>query len=318
MATQSRRSAKWWVAGTSRAHDAPVILSDGSHEAPFLAGASGLVAPGWTVSTLQTPGYRNSTYQGAVAKPGVAQIPVLIEGATPAEFRAKRDDLVDALNPERGPGLLELSADLQTEDGAVRWVSAVYTGGLEGEESPGTSGSTWWRPVIKFQTLDLWRDVEPAVGVWKGKPTVPFFGPLFPLKFSPIGVDVVSALDLDGNAPTWPDYVLQGPFLSIQAANSRTGEAWRIARETVDTEALVIIGQPGEQAVTVLNLVDGQWVSTGVSAWEAFVNDSFLFPLTPADQWRGRPADEVAWTVNGTGDATRLTVSAAAAWYGAP
>lgn len=295
----SLRSARWFPADGSD----PVVLSDGTWDYPFLAGATGLLAPQVTVQVRQSPGVRGGRFESATVKPSTISLPVLVEGSDRAAFKARRAELIEALDPTAGPGMLELSADLYTGDGDVRCVSAVCLSGLEGDEAPNRSGDLWWLPTVKFQTLDVWQSVEPTIATWAGPVAVPFFPwDIGNWMISPDGVTPVLPLDLDGSATVdnYPTWTLAGPFYRVRIANPRTGLWWHVDRPTVEGETVTVVCDPSEAAVT----------DDAGSAYGSLVGGSVLWPL--------RPGDAPELIVQGAGATTLVTLSTPARWLTGP
>lgn len=297
----SLRTCRWFPAGATF-NDEPFVLADGTNAVPFLAGAAGLLSPGYSVITSELPGVRGSRFGSAVAKPNVVAVPILVEGDTYAALRRKRSELIEALVPGRGPGMLELSADLSTDAGESRWCPAVYAGGLEGDESLSISGPTWWRPVLRFQPLDLWYSTEPVTARWAGRVGNNFFPFSFPFTLAPYGLDVLTPLDLGGNAESWPSFTLTGPFTRVRFTNVRTSEWWEVLRSNDERNVpLVVSTKPGEVAVRT---------AAGVNAYGLRTAGSQFFALSPGDL--------VNVVADGVSGATRFDLTVWPAWLTAP
>lgn len=300
MATPTRRTAKWYAADMTL-DDEPIILADGTFDQPFLSGATGLAARQYAVSLSSSPGVRGARFERAIEKPSTVTLVVLIEGATYGEFRRKRDDLIDALSPVSGPGMLELSADLGTDSGEIRWASAVYLSGLEGAEDTRMSGPTYWIPTITFQLLDLWHSMEPTVASWSGKQGYPWFQP-FPYYISPSGLDVVEALEVDGSPKVdmWPEWELTGPYATFEATGPR-GESWSV--EGIEAGEIVTVTTDPNGVIDVVS-------STAGRSWSRLRAGYQLWPL--------RRDDAVTLDATGTSSASRVKVTVPKLWNSAP
>lgn len=302
--------------------DGSEIHLEGDPASPFreMQGSEGYFVAPFELMLDTTPGVDGAHFRSARTLVRDPSYRFLCDAADEAVFADAMSELASALVPKRGPGTLVVKARSGTNAGAMRMIRCLYAGGLEGDSLLGRDQKVrWWPFTLRFKALDpCWYSMEPATASWQGKPALPWLAPGVVMQFSEVGVDLVSALDLEGDADTYPEFTLQGPFLSVRATNSRTGEWWEVSRDTEASEALLVITKPTEQSITILRKVGADWVSTGESAWGSKAPTSNLFPLSPADRNRGIPSDDVVWTVNGTSDETWLFVSAPIAWNTAP
>lgn len=306
----SLRTARWYPPGVPLGDlERSFLLADGTSAVPFLTGATGLLAPSYTLNWSQVAGQRTMTLDSAVEKPDAVTLTILVEGDTHAELRRKRSELINAMAPTRGAGMLELSADLYTDPGEVRWCSAVVVDGLRGEESLGNSGPTFWKPTIKFQPTDLWYSTEPVVATWTGLAGVPVFPwRIDPFRLAAGGVAAVTQLDLQGDPATvsWPTYTLSGPFTRARFTNDRTGQSWEVSRDReFVNEPLIVTTQAGLPVRTL----DGQ----SRYSWLTFQSDLFALGFNAWNE-----PDTVSVDADGTSAATLFQLSVVPAWLTAP
>lgn len=291
----------WYPPGAAW-DDTPIVLLDAT-AAPYrvLQAVQGLEAPTFLLRTAILPNVPGAQFLGATMLPRDVVLPVLIRADTHDQMRALKHELVQAMcHHELGPARVLFTDSLGTDSGDARYFNAYYSKGLEGDGQ--NMGLNWWRFTLTLAVLDpFWYSMEPATASWQGKPALPWFAPGIVMQFSEVGVDLVSALDLEGDADTYPEFTLQGPFLSIKATNSRTGEWWEVSRDTEASETVAVVSKPGAESLTL---------ASGESVWGALSSGSVLFPLAAGD--------DIVWTVNGTSSSTLLSVAATPAWNTAP
>lgn len=266
------RSVAWYPGGTDLG-DEPLLLSDPDSDlSRVLNDHSGFDAPPWSVTLATSPGYDGARVTGVTVGAGDLVVPVLIRAGSEAARRSIRDDLIEALNPRRGPGKL-LVADIGMPGGDARWITAIYKDGLRG--SGVQRGPGWWRFTLTLTTLDpYWYSFDPVVAVWTPLPAVPFFPFRFPWRLSPAGLVESVPLSLDGNATSWPTWQIAAPFTRVRA--SCRGWWWEIRRSLGEANVpLVAKTKPGEAGVRT---------AAGVNAYQQLVGGSQLFPLEPGDQ----------------------------------
>lgn len=315
------RAASWYPAGRDPADGNPVVLDDGSPGPMFVRpGATGLEAPTWTVTLVSTPGVTGARFQQAVAGTREITIPIHLCAKTRTEMRAVKNSLIRAINPEGGPGILELSDAVTTESATQRCISAVYAGGLEGDESVMRVGDrdVWWEFEVKFTGLDHWYSADLLHATWRGKASTPFFhsGPFLPFTLAPQGVDVDVELEVQGDAGSWPTYELTGPFTRIRVTNPRSQRLepenvrpdswWEIGRVTSSTEMLRLVTKPNEESLRLYQIAgDGSWVDAG-NVWSARNPDSSFEALISMD--------ELEVDADGTGSGTLIELWAQETW----
>lgn len=295
------RAAKWYPAGVALSGE-PIVLDDGTPGPMYvMKGATGIEAPPWTVSVAQSPGVRSASFDRAVPQVRSIKLPIHLRGSTRAELRRVKADLIRAINPEAGPGTLVLSDGFGEDSGTERSITAVYNGGLEGDESAMRIGDrqAYWDFTIEFLGLDVWYSLEPTVATWTGRPGVPFFPRKFPYALAPYGVITGIPLELDGDTQSWPSYTLAGPWSRARFTRDATGESWEIVRgQDYLTETLTMNTDPSLSLGP--RTLDGQ----SRYSWLRFQSD--LFPLSPGDT--------VSVEADSVTSETLLTLTVVPAW----
>lgn len=326
MATASLRTANWYPAGVDAQSGNALVLEDGTSQGQIIVttGIAGIEAPSWSVELSRQPGVGGARFQRAVRDVRAITVPVFLSGDTRSEYRQVKNQLIRAINPEGGPGILELADGVGDESGTSRRISAVYAGGLEGNEAtPAISGGLLgWLVDIKFTGLDHWYSSDPLHATWRGKSYTPFFhsGSFLPFVFTAAlyGVDEDVELEVRGDADTWPSYDLVGPFSRVRVTNLRSQRLgnvqpdsfWELNRVTSDTELLRLVTKPGEESLRLYNFtLDGagqRILDAGMNAWSTLSADSWFDPL--------QAEDALSVVADGTFTGTLVELWAQEAW----
>lgn len=316
----SRRTARFHPATRFRV-DNPLLLADGTMALPFLMGVQGLGAPSYDLRTRVVPGSRTRVLEQASTRTKTVQFPVLVEGVSYGQMRERCDELAEELSPLRGPGLLELSADMGLPEGQVRVAPAAYVSGLDGDESQASAGQTWCRPTLVFEVLDYWTSLDPVRAQWRGLAGFPWFQSL-PYRVSPYGFTNTVPFELPGSRhlDAWPSWTFRGPFTRVRVACPRTDQWLEVVRPTVAGEVVSVVTKPGEVAVTVATdygTGEPDWAiaARGVPAWSFDGRAT----LSPGSEFFGLRVDDVP-TVDGDGttEQTAIGVEVWPQWFTAP
>ncbi len=253
------RSVAWIPADGS----GPIVLSDRAAGYRMLAGATGLDAPEYDVTTGPVPGLDGAQLRSVRPAPRVVRWPMMILGSTRGEYRRRARRLLNALDPAKGPGTLQV----QEADGDTRLLRCVYTGGLEGDGSLTASGDgRWHRAVVSFLAPNPWWSAgAPLVRVfpYRDGPAGTFL-PILPLRLSTARVLGETTLDNPGDVDAWPQWLIEPPALGVTLTRTDTGETIEIAGGIPAGDPLLIITEPGQQSIRLLsgenrwpNLLDG-------------------------------------------------------------
>lgn len=248
------RAAYWYPPGEDLATGTPVVLDDGKPSPMFVRpGAGGLEVPEWTIRAVASPGIPGAMFNGASMGVRAVTLPIYLTAPDRASLRAAWGDLVATLDPEDGPGKLVIGNMLGGSSGGMRWLSAVYAGGLEGDESAMSLGDRepWWQFNLQFRALDpFWYSMEDIAASWLPQVGTPRFPMVFPYTFTRPALVPEVELDVSGNAKCWPTWTMTGPFTRMRLTNDRSGEWVQVTRALPDAGATAVLTtKPGERAL---------------------------------------------------------------------
>lgn len=250
----------------------PLTLTDRPAGYRMLAGVTGLDAPPYEVTTEAVPGWDGEQLRSVRAEARVVRWPILIRGSTRGEFRARARHLLNLLDPAKGPGQLEITES----DGQRRFLSCVYTGGLEGDSSLATSGDgTWWRAVVSWLAASPWwsdGNLRTLVFPYRSGPASTFF-PILPLRLSTAQVLGATEVTNPGDVEAWPTWLLEGQSTGLTLTREDTGEFLALAGATAAGDPLRIVTEPGQQSIALLS---------GVNRWPNLLDGSTLWRLPAA------------------------------------
>lgn len=294
--TPVARFAYWYPAGADMTVDAPIVLHDSAQRnARVMVNHSGWDAPPWETTLTRSPGIDGAVLHDVTLGSRQLTLPVFIRAANRDEVLAWKSMLVQAMNPRNGAGTLLLADGIGEPFGRARYARAVYRDGLRGDGT--LEGSDWWRFTVTLDALDpYWYTAEPVTAEWAGQAGAPRFPWSFPWSFSTGGVDVVTPLEISGDAPAQPLWTLTPPFTRVKVTNDRSGEWWQVQRSLDDQWIPLTLSAPP-------TLVRDD---AGVNRYSQLTAGSRLFDLLPGDT--------VSVQVNGTSAAFRLSLTAGEAW----
>ncbi|MEU6058008.1 phage tail family protein [Streptomyces sp. NPDC047097] len=202
-----------------------------------------------------------------------------------AAYQARRRALIRSLNPKRGPGTLTLTQP----DGATRSIGAIYTDGLEGDESRDAAGTRWCSTVLTFSCPSPYWLGPLVTQEWKTGGDTEFF-PFLPLTVGDSQVLGAVTVDNDGDDDAFPIWTVAGPATAITLTNSTTGRALVLTRTVTGTDTILIDTRPRRQTA-VLNGVTNCWPNLSTT--------SEMWPLVP-------DRNDLTLTVAGATSATRV------------
>lgn len=297
------RSAYWYPAGTDLDGE-PLVLDDGTGRTMFIQwGASGMLAPEWTIVASPSPGVPGAQLRAITMGVRTIKLPLYLKANDRASLMHGVRGLVSAMNPT-APGRLLVTDMLGTPSGTQRYINAIYGGGLEGDESAMRIGnvSPWWQFTLELQCLDpLWYSRDQVKATWQGAGVAStFFVGTFPWTLAPYALtDAALPLDLAGDpgVPMWPSWTLSGPWTKHRVVNRRTGEWWEVSRAKAATDTIIVTTYPGRVSIRT---------STGANAYGLRTTGSKFFSLLPGDS--------VLLESAGTSAASRVDLAVDEAW----
>jgi hypothetical protein len=205
------------------------------------------------------------------------------------------------------PGVYRLSKTFTVPAGATGASPVVWNGTTGGQvvywdsitlEEGGTDGSYFDgdTPTDDEFTYE-WEGVpHKSASVMKARQ---MYSPrFFPVILAQSTVEGAFTFDINGDAPTWPTWIVDGPGEDLLIENKKTGD--RIFVSGRFDEQVTITTRPQVQDITSPSHMDG-------SLWDRVSIDSVLFPLSPGE-------NEVAITMVGASAKTQVQMTYQEAW----
>jgi phage-related protein len=227
-------------------------------------GAKGLDMPAYNVTQDESPGIDGYAIRQVRAQGKEISLPVAFwADDSRAAYLARRRGLIRSLNPKRGLGALTVSQ----ADGTARTISALYSAGLEGDESLDAAGARWCMGVLTFACPSpYWLGAE-VTTEWRTAVSGTFF-PVLPLTVGNSQVLGSVTVDNDGDDDAFPIWVITGPATSIILTNTTTG-ATLLLTHTISAGDTVIIDTRDRQQTAVLNGLTNLWpdLSANSTLW---------------------------------------------------
>lgn len=174
-------------------------------------GASGLDMPPFTLHMDESPNLDGSMVRGARASARPILLPIFVYGIDRQTLRQFKAKLANALNPKFGYSVLTFIE----QDGQPRRLRCYYAGGMEGNESVGSSGFTWISYGIQLTAADPYFYGDTTVALdWSFGTEQPFLGnPFLPLNLNKGTVSKGTLIiDNPGDIEAWPVWELTGPL----------------------------------------------------------------------------------------------------------
>lgn len=284
-----RPAGAWltWTGGDGRT----IGLSDESEGRRVLQGVLGLDAAPVVLWADDSPSLDGGIYRGGKAAPRDVTIPLALLAADRAALVARKRELVRALSPRSGPGVLEVAEP----DGTRRRLTQVrYVSGAEGSEAPDAAGLWWQRYVVMLRAFDPWwyaaDDVtatwrQPGSGLFLGDPFLPFTL-LADQSLGEITVDNV------GDVEAFPRWRVEGPATQIVLERG-DGATLDLTHTLTSGQWVEVDTRPG-----VLTVVD----DGGANLWPGLSAGSALWSLPPGES-------QVTLTVAGADPSTRVRLA---------
>jgi hypothetical protein len=178
-------------------------------------------------------------------RPREVDLAVLLKGSTASELRANYRAWLHRLNSTRGDGRLRITAP----DGSQRELICRYSTGMQGSETPDTTGVYWQKALFVLRAVDpFWYSVSPTVASYAPGTPAPFF-PFFPLRLATAGVFAVASIDNGGDVETWPVWIISGPCTSLTLTNQTTGKVLALTATLLAGETVTIDTRPAHKTV---------------------------------------------------------------------
>jgi hypothetical protein len=216
--------------------------------------ATGRFMPGIKFESTGIPGQPGEYFRAA--RHDVHEFTIRVTLATGSEptLRTAQRDLVTAMNPVRGEGILRVTSPLSD----VREIACRYSEGLGMDEKPGNSGPTMQQCDITFKAFEpYWRDASDTSASYTIG-AIPTFFPIFPIRLTASEIAVDDVAVNNGDVETWPVWEIGGPATSITLRNLTTGEYMTFTGVTLDAgESITIDTRPTGPSPKTVRLDDG-------------------------------------------------------------
>lgn len=182
-----------------------------------LKGATGLDSPPINVETATAIGLPGNVRLGRSIGARKIVLPVRLSAASRADYRTRFTSLI-AMLMQPGTGALRI---ISPE--ADRYLECSFLGGTEGDMDRQVEGDTWWRGELEFMAHDpYWRDSAVREIRFSSGTQAAFF-PFFPMRLNPNATFGTYVAPVMGDAPSWPEWEMQGPFTGFALSSRRPG-----------------------------------------------------------------------------------------------
>lgn len=199
--------------------------------------ATGRFMPAIAFESTGVPGQPGEYFRAV--RHGVHQFTIRITLSANDEpaLRTAQRNLVTAMNPVRGDGILRVTSPL----GDVREIVCRYSEGLGMEEKPGNSGPTMQQCDVTFKAFEpYWRDASDTSHTYTIGATPTFF-PIFPIRLTASEIAVDDVAVNNGDVEIWPVWQIGGPGTSITLRNLTTDEYMTFSGVTLNAGELLTI-----------------------------------------------------------------------------
>lgn len=239
-------------------------------------GTKGLDMPSYAITQDESPGIDGYEVRQVRAQGKTITIPIAFWADDSRDaYLTRRRTLIRSLNPKRGPGTLTLTQP----DGSSRSISALYTDGMEGDESLDAAGARWCMTVLTFACPSpYWLGAE-VTQDWKTASEGAFL-PILPVTVGASQVLDTVTVDNDGDDDAYPIWTITGPATSITLTNTTTGQGLVLTRTITGTDTIVIDTRERQQTA-LLNGVTNLWPNLAGDLW-ALEPDTSQLTLTVA------------------------------------
>ena len=211
-----------------------------------------------------------SRLREARVRPREVDLAVMLNGTTESILRQNLRAWLYRLDPSRGDGRLRVTGP----DGSQREIICRYSTGMQGDETPSTSGQWWQKALFVLRAVDpFWYSVSPIVATYTVGAAAAFF-PFFPLVLATSGVFASPTIVNAGDVEAWLVWVAVGPCTSLTLTNLTTGKVLALTATLVAGETVTIDTRPGYKTV-VKTSIGG----TTSNLFSSLSNTSSLWPL---------------------------------------
>lgn len=200
---------------------------------------------------------------------------IWITGTTESDLRTKMRQMVRAMDPSRGEGILKV----ETPVGDERQIRCFYSGGLGLSETLGDdSGFLFQKAVLTFRAYSpYWEAIDPVAEQFytSPDPLAGFLGnPFFPIQLSPSEIVVDEVINNPGDVAAWPVVTIQGPGGVIRINNRTTMKTFSLGDYHIVNGVVVADFRPGQK--TVIRQGDE-------NLWAYVTSNSSMWSLAPGD-----------------------------------
>ncbi len=248
-----------------------------------------------SVVSYVVPGQPGDRVQYLQVAPNDLRALVRIYGEDWVALDQARRALAEAMRPSRGAGVLRHTA----HDGATRDLYCLEVSRLR-DVSRQTPSEIW--VGLQFRAADpYWYDKDATVVSLSPSAASEFFdAPFLPLKLTSGGVSSNFSIINDGQADTWPIFIITGPGTDPTLTNTTTGEQLDITLTLSAGQILTINTDPS--VASVLR-------EDGSDQWATVSNTSSLWPLVTG-------TNVITLEMGGTSGASSLQVQYKRRWEG--
>lgn len=255
-------------------------------------GVEGLDDPIVDFLERASAGLDGADVEQILAEPREVVIPLYASTPSLGDLRALKDRIRAYTNPRTGPFTIRAGLD----DGTGRLIDGYKRSGMDAA----MSDDTYWSKSQKFSIVlragqPFWRSEVDFGVTWQQpagrRPLLPIL-PLGPGKGGLIGsANPVTVL---GDVPTWPVWLITGPFESIVFADVGADRSFTFT-QTVDTgDVWTIDTRPGRKGV---------FAPDGTRQRSTLNKGADLFPLQPG-------LSKIMTTATGNGTGSLITATA--------
>lgn len=258
-----------WISGAAAVGGSTsTVLTNGAGGFRTLKGAKGLEVPPAEFLVDELPGIDGSIVTDVYAAPRTVLLPMMLWGATRAEFLNRRRAFELALDPAV-IGQLEL----QQADGRRFRLNSRYAGGLEGSEEKSEGGdTTWCQFVLRLYVEDPWWYAVDRITVPFNYTAPTLFFPIFPLTLDSNQVLGSTTVSNPGTVPSWPTWTATAPGSGLTLTNVTTGEEIEFSGSIPSGRTLTIVTEPGKQSVKL---------DDGTDWWPNLVGNPVFWKIPP-------------------------------------
>jgi phage-related protein len=231
-------------------------------------GPRGLDMPTYAVTRDESPGIDGYAIRQVRAQGKDIVIPVAFWAQdSRAAYLERRRALIRSLNPKRGPGTLTLTQP----DGATRTIQALYTDGLEGDETRDAAGARWCQTALTFACPSPYWLGSEISHTWQTETGSEFF-PILPLTVGASQVLGEVTVDNSGDDDAYPVWTINGPATAITLTNVTTGQTLTLTR-TITAPDTIVIDTRERRQTALLN--------DSTNLWPDLSDDSSMWALAP-------------------------------------